>query len=39
MCVVKMFTVLERLFMHISREEGTGKGFRPHGKARSCKCP
>ena len=37
MYVVKMFIVLERLFMHISRGQSTGEGFRPHGKAQTCK--
>ena len=37
MYVVKMFIVLERLSMHISRGESTGEGFRPHGKAQGCK--
>ena len=37
MYVVKMFIVLGRLFVHICRGESTGEGFRPHGKAQSCK--
>ena len=37
MYVVKIFIVLGRLFMHISRGESTGERFRPHGKAQSCK--
>ena len=39
MFVVKMFLVLGRLFMRVSRGVSTGEGLGPHGKVQNCKFP
>ena len=39
MYVVKMFTVLGRLFVRVSRGVSTAEGFGPHGKEQNCKFP